>query len=88
MYFIENDQVLEVEVISKRIVHYHNDYLTHYFIKIVESGDLRFDIQEGGLEEDKSVAVFKLHTMLSNEITTLELEIGKLKDKLKLLEGE
>lgn len=88
MYFIENDQVLEVEVLDEKSDYYHNDYFTHYTIKIVESGDIRLNVSSSRLEEGKSVAQTKLRNILWDKVSSVELELIELKCKLKLLEEE
>ena len=86
MYIIENDQVLEVEVVDEKSAYYHNDYLTHYTIKIVESEAIRLNVSSSRLEESKTVAQTKLRNILWDKVSSIELELVDLKSKIKSLE--
>lgn len=82
-YIYNNKEVVEVEVLSKNTVDYHNDTFTYYSIKF--RNIVKIEVSSNRLYDSKSKARDALVNITRTRLTSLKGQVEELETRLKFL---
>ncbi len=86
MFYINNHEVVEVDVLYKNTSDYHNDTFTYYDIKC--KGEVKLNVSSSNMYDSEVQAAQVLEGILERSITSKKIEVEILEGKLSKLKGE